>query len=57
MDKVWRLTHEGILMPEFPTITHVALTVNDLGVSVPWYRQLFDADPLVDEDTGPAGRQ
>ena len=40
-------------MPEFPAITHVALTVNDLSRSVPWYRQLFDKDPVLDEDTGP----
>ena len=40
-------------MPEFPTITHVALTVSDLGRSVPWYQRLFDADPVLDEDTGP----
>jgi glyoxylase I family protein len=40
-------------MPEFPTITHVALTVNDLGRSVPWYRALFEAEPVLDEDTGP----
>jgi glyoxylase I family protein len=40
-------------MPEFPTITHVALTVSDLGQSVPWYQRLFDADPVLDEDTGP----
>jgi glyoxylase I family protein len=40
-------------MPEFPTITHVALTVSDLGRSVPWYQRLFDAPPVLDEDTGP----
>jgi glyoxylase I family protein len=40
-------------MPEFPAITHVALTVSDLERSVPWYRQLFDKDPVLDEDTGP----
>ncbi|MGD0852561.1 MAG: VOC family protein [Acidimicrobiales bacterium] len=40
-------------MPEFPTITHVALTVSDLSRSVPWYQQLFDAQPIVNEDTGP----
>jgi glyoxylase I family protein len=39
-------------MTAFPSITHVALTVNDLEVSVPWYRQLFDAEPIIDEDTG-----
>jgi glyoxylase I family protein len=37
----------------FPTITHVALTVRDLDRSVPWYRELFGADPVLDEDTGP----
>jgi catechol-2,3-dioxygenase len=47
------MSNEGMPMSEFPTITHVALTVNDLGTSVPWYQRLFDADPLVDEDTGP----
>jgi len=40
-------------MPDFPAITHVALTVTDLGRSKPWYQQLFDADPVLDEDTGP----
>ncbi len=40
-------------MTEFPTINHVALTVSDLERSVPWYRQLFDAEPVLDEDTGP----
>ena len=40
-------------MPEFPTITHVALTVTDLGRSVPWYEGLFGAKPVLDEDTGP----
>jgi catechol-2,3-dioxygenase len=40
-------------MPEFPTITHVALTVSDLGNSVPWYEKLFDGKPVLDEDTGP----
>lgn len=40
-------------MPAFPTITHVALTVSDLGQSVPWYERLFDAKPVLDEDTGP----
>ena len=39
-------------MPEFPAITHVAVTVRDLGVSRPWYQSLFGADPVLDEDTG-----
>jgi catechol-2,3-dioxygenase len=40
-------------MPEFPAITHVALTISDLGRSLPWYRELFGSDPVLDEDTGP----
>jgi catechol-2,3-dioxygenase len=40
-------------MSAFPAITHVALTVSNLDVSVPWYRELFDSDPVIDEDTGP----
>jgi catechol-2,3-dioxygenase len=40
-------------MPEFPAITHVALTVTSLERSVPWYRALFDSEPVLDEDTGP----
>jgi glyoxylase I family protein len=38
-------------MTEFPAIGHVALTVSDLGVSVPWYRELIGVDPVLDEDT------
>ena len=37
----------------FPPLTHVALTVRDLTVSVPWYRALIGADPVLDEDTEP----
>ncbi|MGQ0830880.1 MAG: VOC family protein [Microthrixaceae bacterium] len=42
-------------MPDtaFPSIGHVALTVSDLPRSVAWYRRLFDAEPVLDEDTGP----
>jgi catechol 2,3-dioxygenase-like lactoylglutathione lyase family enzyme len=40
-------------MTEFPPLTHVALTVRDLSVSVPFYEDLFDADPVIDEDTDP----
>jgi glyoxylase I family protein len=39
--------------PTFPTITHVAVTVSDLSVSVPWYQRLVGAEPVIDEDTGP----
>ena len=40
-------------MPEFPAVTHVALTVTDLGRSRTWYHNLFGAEPVIDEDTGP----
>src|SRR5580704_7081079 len=40
-------------MPDFPAITHVALTVTSLDRSVPWYQALFGSDPVLDEDTGP----
>jgi catechol-2,3-dioxygenase len=40
-------------MTAFPPLTHVALTVRDLSVSVPWYQELFGAEPVIDEDTDP----
>lgn len=40
-------------MSAFPAITHVAVTVSDLGRSRPWYTDLFGAPPVLDEDTGP----
>jgi catechol-2,3-dioxygenase len=40
-------------VPSLGAVTHVALTVRDLAVSVPWYRALIRADPVLDEDTGP----
>lgn len=40
-------------MAEFPALTHVAVTVSDLGRSRPWYNALIGADPVLDEDTGP----
>jgi glyoxylase I family protein len=41
------------VVPEFPSVTHVALTVTDLGRSRPWYQKLFGTQPVIDEDTGP----
>jgi catechol-2,3-dioxygenase len=38
---------------DFPSITHVAVTVSDLDVSVPWYDALIGARAVLDEDTGP----
>jgi hypothetical protein len=44
-------------MTTFPPLTHVALTVTDLSVSVLWYRALFDADPVTRKlDKGREGR-
>jgi len=40
-------------MTQFPPLAHVAVTVQDLSVSVPWYKALFDAEPVLDEDTDP----
>ena len=40
-------------MPAFPAISHVAFTVSDLDVSVPWYKRLTGSEPVLDEDTGP----
>ena len=40
-------------MTTFPPLTHVALTVRDLSISTPWYEELFDAEPVIDEDTDP----
>src|SRR4051794_16573109 len=40
-------------MPTFPPLTHVAVTVRDLSVSVPWYGALFQSEPVLDEDTDP----
>ena len=40
-------------MADFPPLTHVAVTVRDLSVSVPWYETLLDAKPVLDEDTDP----
>ena len=41
-------------MTTFPPITHVAITVRDLAVSIPWYEALLGAEPVIDEDTDPA---
>lgn len=35
----------------FPGLTHVAVTVRDLGRSRPWYQSLFGSDPVLDEST------
>ena len=40
-------------MPGNPAHGHVALTVSDLAVSVPWYQNLLGSEPVLDEDTGP----
>ncbi len=42
-------------MPEFPPMTHVAITVSDLDRSVEWYRTLLGSDPVLDEDEEAGG--
>jgi glyoxylase I family protein len=37
----------------FHTVGHVAVTVSDLGRSVPWYAALFGSEPVLDEDVRP----
>ena len=37
-------------MSDFPRVGHIAVTVKNLAVSVPWYERLFGAEPVVDED-------
>lgn len=34
-------------------LSHVALTVTELSVSVPWYARVLGRAPALDEDTGP----
>ncbi len=41
-------------MTDFPGLAHVALTVRDMKISGPWYRELLQSDPVLDEHT-PAG--
>jgi catechol-2,3-dioxygenase len=40
-------------MPDFPALTHVAVTISDLDRSREWYGKLFGSNPVLDEDTGP----
>jgi glyoxylase I family protein len=47
------LKRKDLVMPGKPAHGHVALTVSDLSVSVPWYQSLLGSEPVLDEDTGP----
>ncbi len=38
-------------MTDTPPIHHVALTVRDLAISVPWYEAVLGAQPVMDENT------
>ena len=38
-------------MTTLSALNHVAVTVRDVEVSGPWYRDLIGADPVLDEDT------
>jgi catechol 2,3-dioxygenase-like lactoylglutathione lyase family enzyme len=37
-------------MPEFPGLTHAAVTVSDLERSTRWYATLLGSEPVLDED-------
>ncbi len=39
-------------MAEFPSLGHVAVTVTDIDRGREWYSQLFESEPVLDEDTG-----
>jgi glyoxylase I family protein len=43
------------VVPAFPALTHVAVTVTDLERSTQWYTQLFDSEPVLDEDETTGG--
>jgi glyoxylase I family protein len=38
-------------MDELGPLTHIALTVRDLSISIPWYAAVFEAVRVVDADT------
>ncbi len=44
-------------MTAFPPINHIALTVRDLSVSLPWYEALFASGPEFDQGTGTESRR
>jgi len=44
-------------VPELPPISHVALSVPDLGASLPWYQRLFDVEPAMTLSDGPFERK
>ena len=39
-------------MPDFPAISHAAVTVSDLARSTQWYTALTGSDPVLDEGKG-----
>jgi glyoxylase I family protein len=53
MCTVSTFTEWRCVVAEFPALTHLAVTVSDLGRSRDWYQKLFDRAPVLDEDTGP----
>jgi len=46
-------TTKETTVPEFPGITHIAVTVTDLARSTAWYADLFGSEPVLDEDVDP----
>lgn len=43
-------TTKEATVPDFPGITHIAVTVTDQARSTAWYAELFDSAPVLDED-------
>jgi glyoxylase I family protein len=43
------------VVPEFPSLSHVAVTVTDLDRSTRWYTALFGSEPVLDEDEQAGG--
>ena len=52
-----RARGKNTVVPEMPSLSHVALSVNDLAVSEPWYQRLFGAEPAMTLDDGPFRRR
>jgi catechol-2,3-dioxygenase len=41
---------EEAIVPAFPGIAHIAITVTDLDRSTAWYTRLLGSEPVLDED-------
>ncbi len=41
---------KGVPVPAFPPLGHVAITISDPAISLPWYERLIGSSPVLDED-------